>query len=604
MRSIRGPLATCALAVAVVWPVSEGAQATTTVSGDRDTNAPLVIDPSTDPADLHVEVIYTGGGGHLMMLIHRVPVTKRINRVTLGGVARPAECPADTPNYKVSIRAHQNGSVSHDGAAGGSDALDWKMLPGSPGQVSWDIQPITLRKGEAYSIWLRSWLNDCNHPQVTTFAHNEAQVNRGDLRCETVDAGSGYRMWHVQGEDDAVACGDIDRPSYFSPDMPTGWLEVVDTSDNFVWHPYNWHNCWHGGDVVEKVHWRKEPGTNWDQYVCRWTRYPDMGAPEPAHGWYYAFGTMASGPPRDMYLRLDTIDYEALLNEYVPEFRYDDDERFYPMAASSITDFYVDNGSLDDSNGLKGSEDDPEQIALANPGLIPPLGSFPADQLSLDYLSLSYPSGGPSPRGGTAALDSDFLSERGSHSDTAADDARIMQNEVSGEYFGKIYGHVAADSEGRTWLQYFRFYYYNDQDVFGVGSHEGDWESVQVRLGTDLQPDLVSYEAHNGEETCHWADVQTHDGRPIAWVGAASHAAYSRPGQYRAGLDNAQGDGYWLIYPNVEMVTSETPWMQWPGRWGDSGGNSPQSPLRQGAKWDDPEAWIGNVDDCDMGDPF
>jgi hypothetical protein len=508
----------------------------------------------------------------------------------------------------------------------------YQDLPPTPGRVTWTIPATTLRAGRGYGFRLARDPSKCRYARQTTWAHNGATVNGGRARCTVGPQAQPSRhavlkrMWHVTGVyDRQPACASSTASFAFDPSMPEGWL-VTNGSSNHVMTATRWQSAPSPATACGQtaanagarvVLWRSSPGMpGYYDYVCMWPHYgplqsqPDNPLEPPNHslqdGWYYGipWKSDSTGGIRDAYLKLDTIDYEALLYDHVPEFRYDDDERFYPMSVASITDFYVDNGSLADSNALKGDQDNPEEIAVANPNLIPPLGSFPADPLTTVYLGTSYPSGGVSSRGGTVALASDFLSERGSHSDTAADDARIMENDPSGRYIGKIYGHVATDSQARIWLQYFRFYYYNDQDVFGFGSHEGDWESVQVRLDTSLQPDLVSFEAHDGEETCNWADVETSDGRVIAWVGAASHGAYSRPGQYRLGLDNAQGDGVWLLSPDIQMVTSETAWMQWPGRWGDSGGNSPVSPLHQGSKWDDPDAWTGNVDDCDMGDPL
>ena len=158
--------------------------------------------------------------------------------------------------------------------------------------------------------------------------------------------------------------------------------------------------------------------------------------------------------------------------------------------------------------------------------------------------------------------------------------------------------------------KYWRFYYYNDSALLGRGVHEGDWESVQVRLNLNMQPDLVSFEAHDGEETCNWSDAETSFGHPVVYVAAGSHAAYSHRGNYErpTGItDHAEGDGLQLLAPSIERVSDATPWLQWPGRWGDSGagslfgGETPRGPAMQGAEWNDPDTWIGDVDDCWMG---
>jgi Concanavalin A-like lectin/glucanases superfamily len=85
------------------------------------------------------------------------------------------------------------------------------------------------------------------------------------------------------------------------------------------------------------------------------------------------------------------VDYDALLSRHAPQLMYDNDELYYPLAASAITDLFVDNGQDRDSNSLKnpeGNAADPEEgvFAIANPGQIPPNGTGVFDRLELDYL--------------------------------------------------------------------------------------------------------------------------------------------------------------------------------------------------------------------------
>ena len=65
--------------------------------------------------------------------------------------------------------------------------------------------------------------------------------------------------------------------------------------------------------------------------------------------------------------------------------------------------------------------------------------------------------------------------------------------ESSQRFAGRIYGRVVNGSDGRTWLQYWFWLYYNPKNLFGFGKHEGDWEMVQVGLGADGTPELLSY---------------------------------------------------------------------------------------------------------------
>jgi hypothetical protein len=612
----RSQLAAVLAAISLLVAVPASATATTVVTGTQDTSTALLIDPTVNPDDPETIDVNFSSMGRLAF-IERMPVTKTISRVTLGDLASASSCSAPVSGT-LFVHEHPDGNLANPQQISYSEYSE--DLPSTPGKVSWTLPPTVLKKDKAYSFSV-AWDNStCPNGRLTTWGHNEATVDGGSVRCTrgAPAAPSGnlveHRMWHAAGlADRDPGCVSYPTDWAFHYTMPEGWL-VTDQSGSYVLSATGYSSEPPAADIcgtraaeagAGPVYWRETPGyPGHADYVCMWPQYGPLDE-QTDDGWYFGmpWRNDGIGAPRDVYLELDSIDYQQLLFDHVPELRYDDDELYYPMAASSITDFYIDNGQLDDSNALKapGIAD----LAVSNPNLIPPLGSLEADQLNLDYLAPTYPPGGAGSAGGWPASDTDFLSERSSEDHGSyEDDARDLQQDPSGRYFGRIYGHVAADSQGRSWLQYFRFYYYNGQSVFGIGKHEGDWESVQVRLDFNLQPDLVSFEAHGGEETCQWADAVTSNGHPIAWIGADSHAAYSRPGQYRGGLDNAQGDGLWLLAPSIEVVTSTTPWMQWPGRWGDSGGNSPRSPLQQGDKWDDPEAWTQNVDDCDMGDPF
>ena len=67
--------------------------------------------------------------------------------------------------------------------------------------------------------------------------------------------------------------------------------------------------------------------------------------------------------------------------------------------------------------------------------------------------------------------------------DYAAHAAALHRNPA---YRDRVYGHARRDAQGRLWLQYWLFYYYNDFQLAGPllsgGKHEGDWELVQLRL--------------------------------------------------------------------------------------------------------------------------
>ena len=79
-------------------------------------------------------------------------------------------------------------------------------------------------------------------------------------------------------------------------------------------------------------------------------------------------------------------------------------------------------------------------------------------------------------------------------------------------YRDRVYGHARRDRDGRLWLQYWLFYYYNDFQLLGPlvsgGKHEGDWELVQFRLGPSEQPEQAVYTQHKLAESRPWTDVR------------------------------------------------------------------------------------------------
>jgi hypothetical protein len=83
------------------------AQSSTVVSGERDTNAPFVIDPSSDPTG-PVETEQMDLGVRTVAFIRRMPVTKIIQRVTIGDLASDPSC-ATPAAVKLVIREHLTG---------------------------------------------------------------------------------------------------------------------------------------------------------------------------------------------------------------------------------------------------------------------------------------------------------------------------------------------------------------------------------------------------------------------------------------------------------------------------------------------------------------
>lgn len=200
-----------------------------------------------------------------------------------------------------------------------------------------------------------------------------------------------------------------------------------------------------------------------------------------------------------------------------------------------------------------------------------------------------------------------------------AEDAAKMHAEL--KYANHAYGRVFEDPETSTdWLDYWFYYYYDSQEVLGIGVHEGDWEHVAFRLDSQGIPDLAVYSRHGGESaTCEssavaWELSSKVVVSPEVYVANGSHANYFWPGEHPRAFpkptDDANGDGA-IITPEVSQVesapyTSSTAlprWFYWDGRWGastDEGFESPRSPARNSDEWESLQTYAeAHEENCD-----
>lgn len=240
-----------------------------------------------------------------------------------------------------------------------------------------------------------------------------------------------------------------------------------------------------------------------------------------------------------------------LLRRHRPLLRYDRQFDFRASSAATIADNACNLLARDDGS------------AIAR-----------APRLSLDLLAAYPPPLVPSP--------DDRLVEG---PDRLGDARRLDAEE---RYADRAYGRVLEDG-GRTWLQYWLFYYDNPKHLLGFGRHEGDWELVQVGLGADGTPEVVTCCQHDSAEPRDWADVEQRDGHPVIYVAPLSHASYfeARTHPYVIGIDHPFGDGPEAL-PDLEEFG---PWVEWPGRWGASRGRigrSPRGPFHQKERWGRP----------------
>ncbi|HEX6461259.1 MAG TPA: hypothetical protein VF032_20245 [Thermoleophilaceae bacterium] len=257
---------------------------------------------------------------------------------------------------------------------------------------------------------------------------------------------------------------------------------------------------------------------------------------------------------------------EELLERFKPHPKYDSQEAFFADSAEELTA----------NPGDELRRGDGQVIATAG------------KDLSLSTLGVEYPDG-------SAAASSDVLGIHGKDYRTQYTKLR----EARADLRNVIYGHAVPGANGKLWLQYWFWYFYNDyQLAAGFGLHEGDWEMVQIRLAEDERPELALYAQHAYAESKPWDEVETTpDGHPVTYPGRGSHASYFRPGLYET-------EGWYDIVdgkreaPELQLVviSDDGPgWVSWPGAWGDTKPRiqgleepSPTGPS-QHPQWENPE---------------
>jgi hypothetical protein len=282
-------------------------------------------------------------------------------------------------------------------------------------------------------------------------------------------------------------------------------------------------------------------------------------------------------------------DVAALLRRHRPLLQYDSLECFRADSVATICSLSLPGrcNTLHRADG--------KLIAAVEPG-----GG--AARLSLDFL------GGPSYANGEPALPGDYLDEcGGSH---AADALLLRRAEGHADV---VYGRGRHDGDGRLWLQYWFFFYYDDKGLLGVEQHEGDWEVFQLRIGAKGRPDAATFGRHSGADALGWDQLEQTDSEdgPVAVIYPArgSHSPLARPGSYEAPVvpdhNDARGP---RVRPELAVIADDGPaWVRWPGRWGATRrreyfeGESPLGPREHPCWWDPAELhrearpWSGPV---------
>jgi hypothetical protein len=280
-------------------------------------------------------------------------------------------------------------------------------------------------------------------------------------------------------------------------------------------------------------------------------------------------------------------EHDDLLRRFQPALRYDSNEQFFADDATQFTD----------APGIELRR----APSAGKPGAVLARSETDAKEpkLTLAFLDpVTYVTGEPVEK-------TDFISVRGK--DYRKQYVRLRQSRP--DLNNRLYGR-AVEANGRLWLQYWAWYFYNDyQLALGFGTHEGDWESVQYRIGIDGDaPDVAVYAQHRNGEKRAWEDVERlpdAPDTPVVYVGRGSHAAYFEAGyhQTEAWYDVADGK---RPAPKLELEIvddDEHGWMRWPGRWGDtvprdrSHDLDQSSPTGPGTKrhWRNPDVLLDNA---------
>jgi hypothetical protein len=251
--------------------------------------------------------------------------------------------------------------------------------------------------------------------------------------------------------------------------------------------------------------------------------------------------------------------HAELLRRHKPALRYDSQEAYFADSAAEWTD-------------------NPGNVLSRRDGTV--LARQP--ELTLDLLGADrYGDGAPvEPGDRIGDLQRDYREQYGQ-----------LRGSDRARYANRVYGRAVEGSDGRLWLQYWLWYFYNDYTLaFDVGLHEGDWEMVQLRIAGD-RPDLAVYAQHAFAEEAAWGDVRHPDGSPdtpLVYPGRGSHASYFEPGLHDTEVWYDLADGR-RPAPELRLeLLDDLAWSRWPGTWGDSD-DSPTAPCTH-SQWRDPSA--------------
>ena len=298
-------------------------------------------------------------------------------------------------------------------------------------------------------------------------------------------------------------------------------------------------------------------------------------------------GRAVAAPPSVPQAQTTSLSPLALAERYAPALFFHEDEVFLPQCVAVM----IDHARLRVKGAEQGITNRPSEDALFQ--------NYGAEY----FLDLWYGAEG----------NSGYLNYT-AHRDFYDLFLRPGSGRQSSAYPVTAYAHLTTDeASGRTALQYWLFYYYNDS----YNKHEGDWEMVTVVLDAEQQPEFVTVTAHHGGTRRLWENVHVvQDTHPAVYVARGSHANYFvGPELYPitfqfftrrvSAYDRTGSEG--PVIPQVVLIPSrqellanpdaypELHWLRFEGNWGeqafqaDFGG--PVGPADKGEQWEKPVQW-------------
>lgn len=292
---------------------------------------------------------------------------------------------------------------------------------------------------------------------------------------------------------------------------------------------------------------------------------------------------------------------ECALHELTPVLRLDSQETYEPVDMESIIYNYNWEEEGDFTNTLH--YDGGTKEVTSDPSISP----VEREEWGETWMSGLWPGFlGAEYYDGVTASEADYIDEN----DNYAEDSQRLA-----EWFPQeIYGHIVAAPEGKHWLQYWIFYYYDESEYLGlgIGSHEGDWELVQILVNEANEPEEIALSQHESGAKCEWGAVEKQGlDRPVVFVAVGTHANYPYAGSWETpaelpfGTDSADGEGS-VVEPTVETLGGANRWVSWPGHWGgtfpehgiEGEGTSPPGPIQHLA-WHEPTEWAEGLGGCE-----